>query len=78
MSSLYRTVTVKKVYNISVFIAHHLNFYMFWTSEVFLDKYLVIAEGFLGFVFSLLKFLRHILFTVYNSHASSAAAVRSF
>ena len=75
VTPLHRAITVIQMHNIAIFIPDDLHFHMLWIFEVLFDKNLVIAKGFLCFVYSFSKFPRHILTMINNPHPTATAAI---
>ena len=78
MTALYRTVTVKEMHNVAVFVTQNLNFDMFGVTEIFFNENFIVTEGFFCFVSCFVKFLGHFFRTVDDTHTTSAAAIAGF
>ncbi|CDC28151.1 choline dehydrogenase [Firmicutes bacterium CAG:466] len=78
MTALYRTVTVKEVYNVAVFVTQNLYFNVFGVTEIFFNENFIVTEGFFRFVSCFIKFLRHFFRAVDDTHTTSAATIAGF
>ena len=76
--SLYGAVSFIQVDQIAVFVAQHLDFYVFRPFDVLFDEHIIDSEGFLCFAFCASEFFSYLIRCPDDPHASSTAARGSF
>ena len=77
VSSLDGAVTLEEVNDVSIVIAHDLDFDVLWTLKIFLKEYCAVAECSLSLALCSLNTFKQLLLIVGNSHSSTTATCSS-